>query len=524
MKSTRPVRICVPICVSRAGELSKSVARAAEVADLIELRLDCLESAELDEALRGVLPELLRATGARPAILTLRPIGQGGARRLDDAARYRFWSEFAPRSGSDFADIELDLALDLMTREPPQRDQPHRWHQTICSHHDFVGVPVDLEEIYERMASTPARILKIAVQANSITDCIPVFHLLERARREGREMIAVAMGEAGIATRLLGPARGAFLTYGALDETHATAPGQLTAAALRDVYRIEEINEQTEIMGLVGSPVAHSFSPQIHNAAYAATGLNAVYLPFAVRCVGEFIKRMAHPHTREIDWKLRGLSITAPHKSSIIEYLDWIDPAAREIGAVNTVVIDDDALRGYNTDAAAALAPLKELIELRDARVAVIGAGGAARAVLWSLKRAGAHVTIFARATGSTDRARQMADDFGARRAPLDGAQFGEFDVVINTTPLGTRGSREDDTPATSAQLRGADVVYDLVYNPCETRLMREARAAGCPQTAGGLAMLVAQAAAQFSLWTGRTAPLGVMRAAAERQISDAGR
>jgi 3-dehydroquinate dehydratase/shikimate dehydrogenase len=349
-----------------------------------------------------------------------------------------------------------------------------------------------------------------------MTDCIPVLRLLERARREGLEMIAIAMGAAGILTRVLAPSRGAFLTYASLDEGLATAPGQISATELRDLYRIHEINHQTDIMGLVGQPVTHSVSPQIHNTAFAASGINAVYLPFDVSKLDDFMRRMVHPRTRELELRLRGLSVTAPHKREIMRCLDWIEPCAHEIGAVNTVVIRDAGLYGYNTDAKAALAPLLEMIDLNGAGVALIGAGGAARALLWSLREAGARVTVFAR---DIERARDTARQFGASCATLEGAGFGEFEVVVNATPLGTRGVSEDQTPASAWQLRGARIAYDLIYTPRETRFMREALTAGC-HTIGGLQMLVAQAAGQFQLWTGTDAPTEAMQAAGEKAVT----
>ena len=379
-------------------------------------------------------------------------------------------------------------------------------------------MPADLDALYERMARTPARIFKLAVSAHDATDCLALFQLLARARREGRELIAVAMGAAGLWTRILAPARGAFLTYGALADEQATAPGQIAATDLRDLYRVSALDEQTEVLGLVGAPVAHSRSPHIHNAALAARGLNAVYIPFETHDVAAFIRRMAHPRTRALDWRLRGLSVTAPHKQAIMAHLDQIEPAAREIGAVNPVVFAGEELRGHNTDALAALAPLVGLIKLQGARVAVIGAGGAARAVLWGLQRAGARVTLFARNLAA---AQPLADKFGASLGALAGAQFADFDLVVNATPLGTRGHAEAETAATAAELRGARAAYDLVYNPAETRFMREARAAQCELILGGLPMLVAQAAAQFELWTGQSAPLEVMRAAAEQRLKD---
>ena len=529
----RRVRVCVPVCARRASELRAAVARAAEVADIIELRLDCLDEDELGAAL-SQLPRLFAET-TRPFINTFRPAEQGGRRALGVQERLGFWRTLAghlreaiARAHTDarthsaaappfFADIELDLfesphagalrdAFDEMLKAERLK--------LICSHHDFRGTHADLGPLFERMARTPAQVLKIATQAEEITDCLAVMRLLELARRAGRELIAIAMGEAGLLTRVLAPSRGAYLTYGSLDSAQATAPGQTSARELRELYRVERISERTLVTGLVGSPVAHSFSKQIHNAAFRARGLDAVFIPFEVADADAFARRMAHPRTREISWSLRGLSVTAPHKQAIMARLDWVEPKASEIGAVNTVLVEGGELRGYNTDAEAALMPLSGLVEPDGARVAVIGAGGAARALLWALHGRGAHSTVFAR---DTQRARATAEDFGARVAALDGASFDGFDLVVNTTPLGTRGAREDETPATAAALRGARVAYDLVYNPALTRFLREARAAGC-ETVGGLPMLVAQAAEQFKLWTGADAPLEVMREAAEKQ------
>jgi len=511
-------------------DLRPAIACAKENADIIELRLDYLEDEPPEAALQELLAIVLREQETLPFIFTLRPVEQGGRRAIDLSERLSFWHSFGSLLGQHpvsskngelfdlsqdarrcFADIELDL----LAGSGEQFNL--NWNRVICSYHDFAGVPTSLDQIYERMARTPARILKIAVRASSITDCLAINHLLERARREEREIIAIAMGEAGLLTRLLAPSRGAFLTYGAINTQHRSAPGQTSADSLRNLYRVKAIDEKTEIMGLVGSPVAHSLSPHMHNRAFAVCGINAVYIPFEVSDIDEFMRRMVHPRTRELNWNLRGLSVTAPHKSAGFKHLDRIEPAAREIGAINTVVIKDDAVYGYNTDAEAALAPLRNRIALSNARVAVIGAGGASRAVLWSLRRAGAQATVFAR---RIERARQVADKFDVQYVPLEGAHFGGFDVVINTTPLGTRGPLENDSPATANQLRGARIVYDLVYNPLETRLMREAQAAGCVSV-GGLTMLARQAAAQFKLWTNREAPFEAMHEAAERQLLD---
>src|SRR5256714_19127 len=235
MSDERRARICVPVCARRADELRPFVARAAEVADIVELRLDCLDEDQLDssrprlaESLKSLLHDLL-LNFTTPFIITFRPAEQGGHRALDTSARVDFWQSAAEELSREefqarvFADIELDLF------ESPHGESlcdAAKSLSVICSHHDFRQTPADLASVYERAARTPARVIKIAARANVITDCLEVLRLLERARREGREMIAVAMGEAGLLTRVLAPSRGAFLTYGSLDDAQATAPGR----------------------------------------------------------------------------------------------------------------------------------------------------------------------------------------------------------------------------------------------------------------------------------------------------------
>jgi 3-dehydroquinate dehydratase/shikimate dehydrogenase len=487
-----------------------AVERAAEAADLIELRLDCLDDVE---AASRVVEDA--GSCGRPLILTLRSAEQGGHSSVDYEGRRRFWSSLKPPATDCFFDLEYDLVRDLSSAaslHPLDAD----WKQVICSRHDYNGVPPDLDRVFDEMMATPAGIIKIAVQANDAIDCLPIFDLLERARGEHRELIAIAMGPAGIMTRVLGPSRGSFLTYGALDDENATAPGQLTARQLRDVYRIERLDSETEVMGILGNPVSQSLSPLIHNAAFAAANVNAVYLPFQAHDATEFIRRMVHPKTQEIVWNLRGLSVTIPHKSAVMPLLDWIDETAKEIGAVNTILVRDEQLLGYNTDPSGLMTPLiNRFGAIRDARCAVIGAGGAARAALWALINKGGEVELFAR---NLDRATTTAKDFGVPCHQLSGADLAEFDIVINATPLGMSGAYQEVTPATTAQLRGVRLAYDLVYNPIETLFLREARAAGC-DTLNGIEMLIAQGAEQFRLWTGQFPDANVMRARALRSL-----
>jgi 3-dehydroquinate dehydratase/shikimate dehydrogenase len=504
-------RICVPVCARSIDEMHAAVECAAELGDLVELRLDCLP--DLEAALRM----LDHATSfTRPLIITMRKPEQGGQSSVDDDGRRHFWSSLKAPATNCLFDLEYDLVLELSSAAgllPLDAD----WSRVICSHHDFQGVPSDLDQIFESMMATPAGISKIAVRANDAVDCLPIFKLIERAQREHRQLIAIAMGPAGIMTRVLGPSRGGFLTYGALDDEKATAPGQVTASDLRDVYRIDRIDGDTQIFGIIGNRVSHSLSPAIHNAAFAANEMNAVYIPFEVHDAPEFVRRMVHPKTRELDWNLKGLSVTAPHKSTVMAELDWIDPACREIGACNTVVVRGDQLFGYNTDAAGFIAPLREvLVTIRDARCAVVGAGGAARACVWALKQEGADVTVFAR---DESTAEVLANTFGVQRQKFPVTSFEGFDVVINTTPLGTRGEREHESIATAEQLRRVRLAYDLVYNPSETRFLREARSAGC-EVLSGMEMLLAQAVEQSKLWTGRLPDANVMRERALRRFT----
>ena len=489
--------ICVPVCCRRVEELPGAAELAARAADMVELRLDYLEApAAALPIVRKMLQRIARI------IITMRAPEQGGAGSHSYEERRRFWL-----LARELPNVLFDIEFDLLNTEELTID----WSRVICSHHDFSGVPSDLETIYERMSATLARIVKIAVQANDATDCLPIFRLLDRANYEDRELIAIAMGQPGIMTRVLGPSRGSVLTYGPGDAGSTTAPGQIFANDLRELYRIEGIDRDTQILGIIGNPVGHSLSPRIHNAAFAASHLNAVYLPLEVHDAAGFMRRMARPKHRELDWNLRGLSVTAPHKSTVIGFLDWIDSAAREIGAVNTIVVDGDELRGYNTDAAGFIAALRAKFgSLAGAKCAVIGAGGAARAVLWTLQAAEADITLFAR---RVEKATELARQYEVSAEPLANAKFESFDIVINATPLGTRGENEKETAATAEQLRGVRLAYDLVYNPIETRFLREARDAGC-ETLGGLEMLLAQAVEQFKLWTGREPDREAMRAA----------
>ncbi len=497
-------KICVSVCAETADEFIELTHRAEQFADVVELRFDCLDADELVNALEKTC--VLK--NEKPLLLTFRPKEQGGKRELSVAERERFWC-----SGYDFCTNWADAELDMV-------ETVSHWlfEKIVCSHHDFDSVPENLEEIYENLKAKNADVLKFAVQANDAADGLAVWKLLERARRENVNLIPIAMGEAGKWTRILGLAHGAFMTYAAFESGKETAPGQVSAKDLIEVYRVKELNKDTEIYGILGSNTSISISPYIHNAAFKFHNLDAVFVPFQVNDLDEFMRRMVKPETREIELNFKGFSVTIPHKQTIIKHLDSIDETARKIGAVNTVKIVDGKFYGSNTDAAGFIEPLKTAYsELKNVRVAILGNGGAARACIYALKKEAADVTIFAR---DAAKAKVLADEFGASFDELNfqTSDFNSFNIVVNATPLGTFGKTENETPATAEQIKNVHLVYDLVYNPFETRFLREAKSVNVP-TVGGLAMLISQAMAQSKTWTTLDAPMKEMSRAALHKL-----
>ena len=492
-------KICVSVCAETADELIEQVKRAEDLADVIEIRFDCLKKDEIQKVWNS-------QTSSKEEICTFRPKIQGGKRDLDKKKRAEFWT-----SGKNlyWVDFEYDLyELKLAWNH----------HHEICSYHNFRNVLEDLSKIYDKLKRTTADVLKIAVQTNDITNTIPIWKLLERAKNDNKQIIPIAMGEAGKWTRILGLAHGAFLTYAALDSGKETAPGQVSVSDLIEVYRAKELDENTEVYGIIGNPVSQSVSPYMQNAAFQFHNLNAVYIPFEVSDLDEFIKKFVREETREVELNLKGFSVTIPHKQAILKHLDFIDEDAEKIGAVNTLKIVDGKIYGYNTDAHGFIEPLKNAYgDLNGVKVAVIGNGGAARACVYALKKENAEVTIFAR---NPEKAESLAKEFNINLQKLSTQPptFSTQEILVNTTPLGMKGKFENETPFVAEQLEGLNLVYDLVYNPFETELLKQADKANVPKI-GGLAMLVAQGMKQFEIWTGKDAPMKEMSRAALKRL-----
>jgi 3-dehydroquinate dehydratase/shikimate dehydrogenase len=455
-------------------------------ADLVELRLDSVADPDAAGALAG---------RRRPVIVTCRPTWEGGQFDGSEEERRRILGE-ALALGADYVDIEWKADFrDLPAETGGQR--------IVLSNHDFAGVPDDLPSRLRAMRATGAEIVKLAARANRLSDCLPLLDLGAGASRDGG-VVVVAMGPRGLCSRILAGRFGSAWTYaGPMSDV-----GQVSLEELLDQYRFRTIGESTEVYGVVGSPVGHSVSPAMHNAAFEAATLDAVYLPLDAADADDFVT-----FARGIG--LSGASVTIPFKVALFERVDEVDAVARRVGAINTIRVAGDRWVGANTDASGFLRPLQEQgVALRGARAAILGAGGAARAVAIALGSVGADVTVHAR---NPARARDVALIVSGAVGPWPPAA-GAWDLLVNCTPIGMHPHR-DETPVRMELLTGR-VVYDLVYNPPFTRFLREAAAAGC-QTIGGLDMLVGQADEQFQWWIGSRPQPGVMRAAALKRLME---
>jgi 3-dehydroquinate dehydratase/shikimate dehydrogenase len=302
------------------------------------------------------------------------------------------------------------------------------------------------------------------------------------------------------------------------------APGQLSFQQMTEVYHYDEINAETAVYGVIADPIGHSLSPQVHNAAFRHAGVNAVYLPFRVpaETLDQFLAQAGA-------WGIRGLSVTIPHKESVLRKLAKFDPAVKGIGAANTIVFDGSGgggqMIGYNTDYRAALDSLDRAMQppeydrgqIEGKTVLVLGAGGAARAIVYGLKRRGANVVVAGR---TSSRADQLASQMQCRAVDWMARHTVSPDVLINCTPVGMHPNL-DESPFEKHHLRPAMVVFDTVYNPENTLLVKEARSQSCTVITG-VEMFVRQASLQFTLFTGKDSPWELMRDVLKRAIGPA--
>lgn len=476
--------LCETVTAATTADLRR---RRDEVvgADLVELRLDSVSDPNVAGALEG---------RRRPVIVTCRPQWEGGQFKGTEDERRRLLSE-ALRLGAEYVDVEARARFDdLLAQAGGTR--------VVLSYHDFEGMPADLAGIVQAMRATGAPIIKLAVKTTKLSDCVP---LLEIGSQLGRhaEFVLIGMGEYGLPTRVLAGRLGSIWTYAGSNRE----VGQLALETLLHEYRFRRLSASTDLYGLVGLPVTHSVSPAMHNAAFAALQLDAVYLPLPARSADDFVQFARA-------FGLKGASVTIPHKTSLFERIDELDSVARRVGAINTIRIADGRWLGGNTDVEGFLRPIVERTTLQGLNASILGSGGAARAAAVALTSSGCRVRIHGR---NRERADAVALAVSAGAGPYP-PERGSWDLLVNCTPVGTYPD-VDQTPIDQSHLTGR-FVYDLVYNPARTRLLREAADAGC-QTIGGLEMLVAQAHGQFQWWTGVCPPAGVMREAAEKRLAE---
>ena len=480
-------QVCVSIPGADNEAMLAEMARVAPEADLIEMRIDETRDVDL---------ELLLEKRPRPVIVTNRPARERGKFQGTEDERIALLQR-AVDLGAEHIDVELDVA-DRIQRRGATR--------IIVSYHNFDEAPSNLESIYDGIVGAGADIAKIAVMANDIRDNLRIFDILRGAPIP---TIGICMGELGRISRILAPKFGAYLMFASVGVGRESGPGQLTASELRGLYRFDRIGPDTAVCGLIAKPIGHSLSPHIHNAAFDAADIDAVYVPFLVQgAPADFVR----------DFRALGAlgySVTIPHKQAVIAAMDEVEPLVERIGAMNTVVARGGKFYGYNTDYSGALGALEKTLggsdPLRGKRVAILGAGGAGRALAFGATDRDARVTVCNRTHA---RGVGLAKEVGCSAHPL--AEFADLspkpEIIINTTRVGM-WPEVNETPVPAETLDAGVFVYDCVYNPVETKLLREAKARGCP-TLGGVDWFVAQGAAQFERWFGVDAPRDVMRRA----------
>ncbi|HTA22093.1 MAG TPA: shikimate dehydrogenase [Terriglobales bacterium] len=465
----------------------------------LEFRLDYLTRPAL------ALARIKQFTEYHPhvsTIATCRRVANGGKFRGSLASQLDILTK-AAAAGCQLLDLELQSAAHC---KRAQLERLRTRAALILSYHDFRGTK-KLEETLEKMVALPADFYKIVTTATTLHDNVVMMKFLEK-NSDRHSLIGLCMGEQGFISRVLGVRAGSAFTFAAVSEDEKTAPGQVTAQELRTTYRIEQVDPATRVYAVAGDPVAHSLSPAIMNAALRRETVNGVYVALHAKTLKDLLGCVK-------DIPIHGLSITMPYKEAIVSHLDNTDAHTTKIGACNTVVrAQDGKLYGFNTDAAGVVRPLQQRISLEGAKILVLGAGGAARAAVYGLKERGAEVYILNRTLGPAQKLARSAHARLLKRADLKKLTF---DVIINATSVGMGNTKE--SPLNENEIK-ARYVFDMVYDPPETRLMKMAKAAGA-EVIPGIEMFVQQAARQFEIWTGKPAPLDEMLRVVNRVIED---
>ncbi len=482
-------RICAVAAASTATEMTAQIRAALRETPTVELRLDWLRSdAERAHLLRWVR----KNRPNRTVLLATCRRRTGGGKFSGDMEAELHWLSQAREAGCEWCDMEIETLRELPQGALRGLDLPPH---VLLSAHDFRGMP-SLRRVLSLLSREEADAVKVAANARTIADSVRLL----RAAGRTRNLVAVPMGEVALPARILALREGSALAYAPV--ATATAPGQVSLFDLKHLYRAHQLTPSSQVYGVIGEPIGHSLSPLLHNTGFAARKVDAVYLPFLVRDLRDFLHVIP-------ELGVRGFSVTLPHKQSIVRHLADCEPLAAEIGAVNTVIVRRDAsLYGCNTDFVGVLCALQKKLRIKGSRVLLFGAGGSARATAFALARAGAFVGVCARRAAP---ARELAQAVGGEVVPRRALRTEFFDAIINATPVGMH-PRAAFSPLSPSELH-CRVVMDLIYRPQRTQLLRLAAQKGIV-TVSGVEMFLAQGIAQWEIWTEHRAPEAAMRTA----------
>ena len=489
--------ICIPIVGPSMSNAQEQIESALVIADILELRLDLIVSPDLS----GLI-----ASSTLPVIVTNRSKHDGGQYKGLDEDRLQSLRD-ALKAGADYVDIEVSTPREYL--QPFLEEiEPTK---IILSYHDFSHTPEDLNPVYETMCEMPGEIVKIVTYARDLIDNLKMFELLKRAKSEKQKLIGLCMGDLGEISRILSPLFGGYLTFGSLKTGQESAPGQIPAKTLKDIYRINLERSDFKIYGVIGNPVSKSLGYLVHNRAFQEKGFPDIYVSFLVDNVEKFFNSFKDFFS--------GLSVTMPAKEKIMPLLDRIDETAQKIGAVNTVVKEGTDWVGYNTDCSGAISALEACTSLQGKNVLILGSGGTAKAIGYGVKEKGGKLTVTY--NKNKERGESLSKELDCELAHGRDAGMRAIDVLINCSPVGMSPDITE-SPFLARDFKEGMVVFDAVYNPLETRLLREAKSAGCT-VIPGYELFINQAARQFELWTGQSAPINTLREVLLRKLTTGG-
>ena len=488
---SRITKVCVAIVGATPAEMIEKASAVVKETPFLEFRLDYLDKPLL------ALPkfkQFFTDNTAATAIATCRRTANGGSFSGTLAAEVEVLSKAAD-TGFHLVDLELESAESL--KKAGVQKLRDTGIGLIISHHDFAATK-DLDGIFHRIERFPPDFVKIVPTAKTLYDNVTLIRFLERMN-DHTNIIGICMGDAGIISRVLGVRAGSAFTFAAATPGEETGPGQIAARTLIETYRIDQVDAATKVYGVAGNPVRTSLSPVMMNTAFRRETVNAVYLALQTDKLTDLLKLVD-------EIPIQGLSVTMPLKQEIMQLPRAHRPALRQDRRMQhrpprPLRRERGKLFGFNTDVAGIVGPLEKRLPLRGAKVLVLGAGGAARAAVFGLRDKGAEVFILNR---TPETAQKLARQSGSKTIRKDALPKTSFDVIVNATPVGMAGNKA--APILEAKDLNTRLVFDLVYNPLETPLLRLARQMSIPIVTG-VEMFVQQGARQFEIWTGKPAP-----------------